>query len=90
MKLKRLEPTYRFNLTGLLPNRRYEFNLRFIAWRSLKLQCLMRSGSLVTYPPEGVPWAIYICIWFMRQNLTKQTAQGSWTAIKGFSEITIN
>ena len=38
---QKLEPTYRFNLTGLIPNRRYEFNLSFL------------GGGFETPVPDG-------------------------------------
>ena len=81
---QKLEPTYRFNLTGLLPNRRYEFNLSFLR-AGFETPVPDGSGSILTYPPEGshgqFTFAFGSCV-----KSKKQTAQGSWTAIKALTE----
>ena len=81
---QKLEPTYRFNLTGLLPNRRYEFNLSFLR-AGFETPVPDGSGSILTYPPEGshgqFTFAFGSCV-----KSKKQIAQGSWTAIKALTE----
>ena len=81
---QKIEPTYRFNLAGLLPNRRYEFNLSFLRG-GFETPVPDGSGSLLTYPPEGshgqFTFAFGSCV-----KSKKQTAQGSWTAIKALAE----
>ena len=81
---QKLEPTYRFNLTGLLPNRRYEFNLKFLRG-GVEMALPDASGSLLTYPPEGshgrFTFAFGSCV-----KSNKQAAQGSWTAIKALAK----
>ncbi len=81
---QKLEPTYRFNLTGLLPNRRYEFNLKFLR-DGVEMALPDASGSLLTYPPEGshgrFTFAFGSCV-----KSNKQAAQGSWTAIKALAK----
>ena len=81
---QRLEPTCRFNLTGLLPNRRYEFNLRFMRG-GFEIPVPNASGSLVTYPPEGAPGRFTFAFGSCAKS-NKQTAQGSWTAIKALAK----
>jgi alkaline phosphatase D len=85
---QKIEPTYRFNLTGLLPNRRYEFNLSFLRG-GLETPVPDGSGSILTYPPEGsygrFTFAFGSCI-----KSRKQTAQGSWRAIKALAESPSN
>ena len=81
---QKIEPTYRFNLVGLLPNRRYEFNLSFLRG-GFETPVPDGSGSLLTYPPEGshgpFTFAFGSCV-----KSKKQTAQGSWTAIKALTD----
>ncbi|WP_148685350.1 alkaline phosphatase D family protein [Candidatus Nitrosocosmicus hydrocola] len=81
---QKIEPTYRFNLTGLLPNRRYEFNLSYLRG-GLEYLVPDGSGAFFTYPPEGshgqFTFAFGSCV-----KSKKQIAQGSWTAIKALAE----
>ena len=82
---QKLKPTCRFSLTGLLPNRRYEFNLSFLRG-GVEAAVSDASGSLLTYPPEGsrgrFTFAFGSCV-----KAKKQVAQGSWTAIKALAEL---
>ena len=83
-EIQKIEPTHRFNLTGLLPNRRYEFNLSFLRG-GFESSVPDGFGSILTYPPEGsngqFTFAFGSCV-----KSKKQTAQGSWTAIKALAE----
>ncbi|WP_458744599.1 alkaline phosphatase D family protein [Candidatus Nitrosocosmicus sp. T] len=83
-EIQKIEPTHRFNLTGLLPNRRYEFNLSFLRG-GFESSVSDGSGSILTYPHEGsngqFTFAFGSCV-----KSKKQTAQGSWTAIKALAE----
>ncbi|HKU83305.1 MAG TPA: alkaline phosphatase D family protein [Candidatus Nitrosocosmicus sp.] len=85
---QKIEPTYRFHLTGLLPNRRYEFNLSFLRG-GYESRVPGGSGSLLTYPAEGshgqFTFAFGSCV-----KSKKQTAQGSWTAIKALVDSPSN
>ena len=85
---QKIEPTCRFNLSGLLPNRRYEFNLSFLR-AGIESPEPDGSGSIFTYPPEGshgqFTFAFGSCV-----KARKQTAQGSWSAIKALAESTSN
>ena len=81
---QKIEPTYRFHLTRLMPNRRYEFNLSFLRC-GYETPVPGGSGSLLTYPAEGshgqFTFAFGSCV-----KSKKQTAQGSWTALKALAE----
>ena len=83
-EIQKIEPTYRFNLNDLLPNRRYEFNLSFLRG-GLESPVPDGSGSILTYPPQGshgqFTFAFGSCV-----KARKQTAQGSWSAIKALAE----
>jgi alkaline phosphatase D len=83
-EIQKIEPTHRFNLTSLLPNRRYEFNLSFLRG-GFESSVPDGSGSILTYPPEGsngqFTFAFGSCV-----KSKKQIAQGSWTAIKALAE----
>ena len=85
---QKIEPTYRFNLTGLLPNRHYKFELNFLRG-GLETPVPDGSGSVHTYPAEGsrgkFTFAFGSCV-----KSKKQTAQGSWTAIKALAESPSN
>ena len=74
-EIQKKGPTCRFNITGLLSNRRYEFNLRFLCGGS-ETPVPNASGSLLTYPPEGIhgrfTFAFGSCV-----KSNKQVAQGS-------------
>jgi alkaline phosphatase D len=87
-EIQKIEPTYRFILTGLLPNRRYEFKLSFLRG-SFESPVPDGSGSILTYPPEGskgqFTFAFGSCV-----KSKKQIAQGSWTAIKALAESPSN
>ena len=87
-EIQKIEPTHRFNLTGLLPNRRYDFNLSFLRG-GFESPVPDGSGSILTYPPEGsngqFTFAFGSCV-----KSKKQTAQGSWTAIKALAESPSN
>lgn len=82
---QKLEPTCRFNLTDLLPNRRYEFNLSFLRG-DLESEVPHAGGFFVTYPPERshgrFTFAFGSCV-----KAKKQVAQGSWTSIKALAEL---
>lgn len=81
---QKLAPTYRFRLTGLLPNRSYKYNLSFLRGGS-EFAVPNASGSFITYPPERshgrFTFAFGSCV-----KAKKQVAQGSWTAIKALAE----
>lgn len=81
---QRLEPTYRFNLTGLIPNRRYEFNLKYLRG-GLETPVPNASGSLVTYPPEGSHGQFTFAFGSCAKS-NKQAAQGSWTSIRALAK----
>ncbi len=80
-----LEPTARFVLAGLQPNRQYDFNLSFLR-AGVESPVPGSTGSVRTYPPDGSPgrfsFAFGSCA-----NPDKQVAQGSWTAIRAASEL---
>jgi hypothetical protein len=79
-----LEPTRRFHLTGLQPDRRYKFDLSFVR-AGVETTVPDAVGSLRTYPADGTPgrfsFAFGSCA-----NPDKQVAQGSWTAIRALAE----
>ncbi len=85
---QKIEPTYRFNLTGLLPNRHYKFELIFLRG-GLETPVPDGSVSVHTYSAEGsrgkFTFAFGSCV-----KSKKQTAQGSWTAIKALAESPSN
>jgi len=79
-----MEPTGRFELTGLQPDRRYEFDLHFVR-AGVESLVPDAAGSLRTYPADGSPgrfsFAFGSCA-----NPDMQAAQGSWTAIRALAE----
>ncbi len=78
-----LEPTGKFNLTGLDPERRYDFSLSFVR-ADIESPVPDAAGSLHTYPPEGslgrFAFAFGSCA-----NPDKQVAQGCWTGIRSLA-----
>ena len=78
-QILKLNPTRRFELYRLQPNRRYNFTLRFVRG-GVESSVPGADGSLSTYPPEGsrgrFTFAFGSCA-----NPGWQVAQGSWTAI---------
>ncbi len=79
-----LEPTGRFELTELQPERRYDFDLSFVR-AGVESPVPDAAGSLVTYPADGTPgkfsFAFGSCA-----NPDKQDAQGAWTGIRSLAE----
>src|SRR5215213_1187333 len=84
-----LEPTGQFDLRGLEPNRRYEFDLSFER-NGVETPVPDAAGSLTTYPPEGsfelsrgkFTFAFGSCV----NARDQRGAQGSWTAIRALAE----
>jgi hypothetical protein len=84
-----LEPTGQFQLRGLEPNRRYEFDLSFVR-NGVESPVPDAAGSLTTYPPEGsfelsrgrFTFAFGSCV----NPREQEGAQGSWTAIRALAE----
>jgi hypothetical protein len=79
-----LEPTGRFQLTGLQPDRRYEFDLNFVRG-GVESPVPNAAGSLRAYPADGslgrFCFAFGSCA-----NPNEQAAQGAWTAIRSLAE----
>ena len=84
-EIQNLEPTYRFNLTDLLPNRRYEFNFTFLRG-GVETAVPDASGSLLTYPLEGSHGRFTFAFGSCAKS-NRQAAQGSWTAIKSLAKL---
>ncbi len=80
-----LEPTGRFELTGLQAERRYEFDLGFVR-AGTESPVPDAAGFLQTYPADGSPgrfsFAFGSCA-----NPDKQAAQGCWTGIRSLAEV---
>ncbi len=70
-------------LTGLQPDRRYDFDLSFVR-AGVEVPLPDASGSFRTYPPEGslgrFTFAFGSCA-----NPDEQSSQGSWTAIRSLA-----
>lgn len=79
-----MEPTGRFELTGLQPNRRYEFDLRFVR-AGVESAVPSAAGSLETYPPSESP-GLFSFAFGSCANPNEQVAQGAWTAIRSLIE----
>jgi phosphodiesterase/alkaline phosphatase D-like protein len=79
-----MEPTGRFELTGLQPDRRYEFDLRFVR-AGVESPVPGAAGSLQTYPPEWVT-GVFSFAFGSCANPNEQAAQGAWTAIRSLVE----
>jgi alkaline phosphatase D len=79
-----LDPTGRFELNSLRPNRLYDFNLSFVRGGD-EFPVPDAAGSLRTFPPEGslgrFTFAFGSCV-----NPGFQLAQGSWTGIRMLAE----
>jgi alkaline phosphatase D len=79
-----LEPTGRFTLTGLEPDRRYAFDLRFVR-AGVESPVPGGASQVRTYPAEGSPGTF--CVAFGScANPDKQAAQGCWTGIRSLAE----
>jgi len=75
-----VDPTARFELTGLQPDRQYDFQLRFLRAGTVTTVA-GASGSLRTYPAESAPGRFAMAFGSCA-NPNEQVAQGSWTAIR--------
>ena len=78
------EPTGRFELTGLQPERRYDFDLSFVR-AGVETPILDAAGSLLTYPPDGTP-GIFTFAFGSCSNPDETVAQGAWTGIRSLAE----
>jgi len=80
----KLEPTGRFELYGLQPNRCYSLNLSFVR-SGIEYQVPNAVGAFRTFPPDRsrgrFTFAFGSCA-----NPDRQAAQGSWTAIRALAE----
>jgi phosphodiesterase/alkaline phosphatase D-like protein len=81
-----LLPCGRFQLNGLQPNRRYNFDLNFVR-AGVESPVPGAAGSLVTYPAVGKSRRSAFCFAFGScVNPDKQAAQGVWTAIRSLAQ----
>jgi len=79
-----LEPTGRFEITGLQPERRYEFDLGFVR-ADVETPVVDAAGSFRTYPAEGTP-GMFSFAFGSCANPDQQAGQGAWTGIRSLAQ----
>lgn len=83
-EVRDLEPTGRFELQGLQPDHRYDFELKYVR-AGEETTVPDAAGSVRTYPKDGTPGTFSFAFGSCARA-KKQAGQGSWTGIRRLAD----